>query len=330
MPGASTNLLRAIWIVYAATQHSAENALVFTTNESLALPVLAQVGQRNAFFDAWFYDVTSLSAAERALLNPLTHREGTLVVVPPSDSYEAIRCYRSVADLIANEHAAIRAVAVSGVGSSVLGTAALARNVADGSQGNCIGVVSGYGAADMLSEALGGWFFYGAADAAKHMMKSAIEFPRRIADDRLRAAKAASKPAIRHPLGSRVGGSDASSVIALLSNLSSIDLVVGHSKGALLLDFALEHIASKWDAETADLANRLRIVTLGAVVDLPRAFRRRHQMIGGVDWFGGMNSRSDVPHERIPGAWHHLNRQLPMHLDVPALLRERLPAISAH
>jgi hypothetical protein len=34
-----------------------------------------------------------------------------------------------------------------------------------------------------------------------------------------------------------------------------------------------------------------------------------------------MNSRLHVAHERIPTAWHHLNRGLPYHLDAVATVK---------
>ena len=58
----------------------------------------------------------------------------------------------------------IEGIALAGVGSSGLGTAALARNVADAYGVDVAGIVTGYGMADVLSEALGGWFFYGTID----------------------------------------------------------------------------------------------------------------------------------------------------------------------
>lgn len=50
------------------------------------------------------------------------------------------------------------ALAIAGVGSSALGAAAFARNVADGLGEPVAAVVSGYGLADVLTEALGGFF----------------------------------------------------------------------------------------------------------------------------------------------------------------------------
>jgi hypothetical protein len=299
---------------------------MFTTNELLASPVLVPLQQRNTFFDAWFYDVTALTADERLSLDPLANAEGSLIVVPPTDTAKPIRHYRSIDDLLANERGPIRGLAIAGVGSSVLGTAALARNVADARQADCLGIVSGYGVVDLFTEALGGWFFYGAVDAAKQALKTAIERPRRQYDAARRAQNAHCRNgSVSHPLESRIGGSDASAAIALIGHLPSLDLIVGHSKGALILDFALEHLAQRSSVE-ADCFARLRIVTLGAVVDLPKKFKHRHQYIGAVDWFGGMNSRISVDHERVRGSWHHLNRRLPMHLDVPAVLAEVLDA----
>lgn len=47
---------------------------------------------------------------------------------------------------------------VAGVGSSVLGAAALGRNVANLFGFDVISIIAGYGMADLPLEALGGWF----------------------------------------------------------------------------------------------------------------------------------------------------------------------------
>lgn len=50
-------------------------------------------------------------------------------------------------------------------------------------------------------------------------------------------------------------------------------------------------------------------------------FGKVQQYLGALDWFGGMNSRLHVAHERIPKAWHHLNRGMPYHLDAVATVK---------
>lgn len=47
---------------------------------------------------------------------------------------------------------------------------------------------------------------------------------------------------------------------------------------------------------------QLRIVTFGAVTDLPPKVTNVHQFLGSFDWFGAMNSRLDVRHTKVPDA----------------------------
>jgi hypothetical protein len=74
----------------------------------------------------------------------LTDREGAIIVVPPSGR-GPLRHYRNAARYINAEGDRIRALAVAGVGSSVVGTVAFARNVADAIDSDVAGVVTGSG-----------------------------------------------------------------------------------------------------------------------------------------------------------------------------------------
>ncbi len=87
--------------------------------------------QRNAVIDNFFYDTASLTIEEKAKLAPLVDREGSIIVVPPSNSDRQIRHYKRALRFMNKEGPTSRAIAVAGVGSSALGTAALARNIAD-------------------------------------------------------------------------------------------------------------------------------------------------------------------------------------------------------
>src|SRR5262249_7883047 len=69
------------------------------------------------------------------------------------------------------EGATIRAIAIAGVGRSTLGTAALARNVADALGIDVAGIITGYGVSDVMTEALGGWVAFGAPDRIRHTIE---------------------------------------------------------------------------------------------------------------------------------------------------------------
>jgi hypothetical protein len=51
--------------------------------------------QRNAVIDNFFYGTASLTLEEKAKLSPLVDREGSIIVVPPSNSDRQIRNYKS-------------------------------------------------------------------------------------------------------------------------------------------------------------------------------------------------------------------------------------------
>ena len=144
-----------------------------STEFATSLPFLGYK-QRNAVLDNFFYDTTRLTMEERAKLTPLADREGSIIVVPPSNSDREIRHYSRALRFMTKEGPAIRAIAVAGVGSSALGTAALARSIADALDADVAGIVTGYGMSDMMSEALGGWFAFGAADRIRHTMERAF------------------------------------------------------------------------------------------------------------------------------------------------------------
>ena len=285
-----------------------------TFDSQLIAPIAPTIKQRNAFFDSLFYDVCKLKPEETDGLSPLLNREGSIINVPPAASNRPIKHYRNATEFLREQQSDVRAVVVAGVGSSALGTAALARNVANAYGIDAAGIISGYGASDMLAEAMGGWFFYGATDAMQHEIREAINrLPKTFANSSKQATS--SESALRQ--------TDISTLDEILgASPPKLSLLVGHSKGDLLIDFALERFAKKHNNTAHPFCEELRIVTFGAVTDLPRQFKRVHQFIGSIDWFGGMNSRLDVPHIKIPNAWHHLNTSLSFHLPAESVLKQ--------
>jgi hypothetical protein len=119
--------------------------------------------------------------------------------------------------------------------------------------------------------------------------------------------------------------SDITTLEAILdSSPPNLTLLVGHSKGDLLLDFALERFTKNLDKKSHCYFEQLRIVTFGSIIDLPLQFKKTYQFIGAIDWFGGMNSRLDVPHTKVTNAWHHLNTGLPFHMPAESVLKEHV------
>jgi hypothetical protein len=279
---------------------------------------------RNNLLDRLFYDVDELSEEEKADLSPLKDREGTVLLVYPSDAGRKFVHYRNALQLILSSGHEVEGIAIAGVGSSVLGTAALARNVADAIGGPVAGIVSGYGVTDLMAEALGGWFFFGAIDRAKYRAEAQIaELCQGGSAQRLAAgAKGISGNEINAVLDGLPLQADTSALMDLLEAAPpKLRWLVGHSKGCLLIDYVLERYVRGRVGGTSELYDRLEVVTLGAVVNLPRPFRNATQVIGAIDRLGKINSDLKVQHAEVPGARHHLNRSLPAHLDAVETIR---------
>ncbi len=314
-------------------------------------PFMMLINARNQAVNALFYDVGALTAKEWLALTPWINCKGTVVVVSPGDSKrpDTIRAYEHALEFLNKEGHIVNAIAVAGVGSSVVGTAALARSVADTYGCEVAGIVTGYGLADVVLEGVGGWYFYGKIDQLRY------ELQKGAADIGAILSQVFSKGIDPQELLRRVNFRIDDYVPSTLdiNALNSIllarywhrtrprmrlRLLVGHSKGNLLISSALNHMYRELQGPDGsstdgpdDPFNSLVVVTLGAVVDLPRALIKKenqHQLLGSLDLLGRLNSRSmfgDIPPDsiRVDGAGHHLNTKIPGFLDV----RKELPKV---
>lgn len=275
--------------------------------------------RRNAVLDAIFYDLKVIQPQEAAALAPWLAREGALLIVPPSGA-GMLRMCLDIDDFAKEGGAGMRILAVAGVGSSALGTAAFARNVADAFGEPVAAVVSGYGLADLLTEAMGGWFWFGTLNHMRHAFEQIDELTRGTVLD----LSLAAPPNVAHAsLDTRV-------LCALLTDSRfQLKLLTGHSKGNLVISEALYalHDAGA-DAHLADIG----IVTVSAAIAMPPRYRKIIDVMGEVDWFGTMNSNPAINVEVRPkNAWHHTNTELICHLPVQevmsALRKERGAAL---
>lgn len=291
-----------------------------TLETSLTSTISPLIKSRNSFFDAIFYDISKLNPEETAELSIQKDREGSIILVPPASSGRKIIHFPTSQLFLAAHQKDIKAVAIAGVGSSALGTAALARNVANAFDIDVAGIVSGYGVADLMTEAMGGWFIYGAGDRIRHSIRAALHSVDEIfnpENSSTEKSKKAANEKISHV------SSDIGSLIEILkSEPPNLRVIVGHSKGDLLLDFALEKFVASQKNNDHRLYNELDIITFGAITDIPPQFKKVHQFIGQIDWFGGLNSQFSVPHTTVPNAWHHLNTAFPCSMGVEKILKE--------
>ena len=250
---------------------------------------LEAVRQRNAVLDWLFYDVGVVSPSEAEGLSPWLAAEGAILWVPPSGD-GALERFGAVDDFAARHAGDAHTVAVAGVGSSALGAAAFARNVADAIGEPVAAVVSGYGLADLATEALGGFLLFGSANALRHGFEWL---------DRLRESGAIADPAAS--AAGRATGSpmlrskDTRTVQALLTHEAlSLTMLVGHSKGNLVISEALYGLKDADPARLRELGRRARIVTVSAKIAMPSECTRIVDVMGQIDGFGALNSRWDL------------------------------------
>ena len=270
--------------------------------------LLESFRQRNSVFDVLFYDVGVVSHAEAVAIAPHLAAEGAILLVPPSGA-GALRLCRSIPEFTAVGGHEIATLAVAGVGSSALGAAAFARNIADALGEPVAAVVSGYGLADLATEALGGYFWFGALNGLRHMFE--------MVDDATHPTTVRStKPFQSRNVDVLARSSeDTRTVIALLEDPRfAFTTLVGHSKGNLVISEALYDLRRADPDRLAVIAGSAAIVTVSARIAMPPQFTRVIDIVGAWDWFGALNSRPDIPADVVvPKAWHHTTTELPAH-----------------
>ncbi len=278
--------------------------------ETPQMLVLEGVRQRNAVMDAAFYDLGGIIPGEARALAPWLAREGTILIVPPSDQGEVVVC-PTIAAFADAGGAGVRSLAVAGVGSSALGAAAFARNVADATGANVAAVVSGYGAADVIAEGMGGWFWFGTVNRLRH----AFEYVDWLSDAPAGAGEASGDALSLRGLNM---SRDTVTLLELLGDRRfSFSLLTGHSKGNLVLAETLYALVGRARHLGEPLAFDPLIVTFSAAIALPDHFTHIVDVMGRIDNFGLLNSTPGIAIDHwVPGAWHHTNTRWHWHLPV--------------
>ena len=205
---------------------------------------------------------------------------------------------------------------ITGVGSSALGSAALAWDISKALKRPVLAIVPGYGVADVVLQGLGGYFGFGLHDflGAKGMTQNAIAnvAPKMAAIGRdLSAFSIFDKtvhgaPVYRH-------GSGSSDVLhALMKDRASpFQIVVGHSKGALQIGNALRSL-------DPDRTYGVRVVTLGCPIAEAAPGVEYHRYLGLFDALGQLNMWGHLPEQWTP-TWHSTNPYLPPAMAAGAL-----------
>jgi len=296
----------------------------------------------NTAVDALFYDVPRLQAALRrgdAIAAPgekcpsritrfdaLADPEGSLLLIDAKRPTFVHR-YDSVEKYIESPHPEahqVRVASITGVGSSALGSAALAWDISRALGEPVLAIVPGYGVADMVLQGLGGWFGFGMFDAfnAKGAAQSALASiaPDAASIGRRLAGSVPEAPTLRGSPVFRRGSGSSDVLHALLSrpDAQALQLLVGHSKGALQIGNALLSLAP-------DCTEGLHVVTLGCPIAPSITNVAYHQYLGLFDALGQLNAWGHRPDEWT-ATTHTTNPWLPPALDAGACARADAPA----
>jgi hypothetical protein len=292
----------------------------------------------NTALDAAFYDVPALTRALLDLgdeivtsdpgnaptakgqinLSADTDPEGSLLVVDPTTP-PYVTAWKDVTAFIASQKAVaepITVASITGVGSSALGSAALAWNVAVGLGKPVLAIVPGYGVADAMLQGMGGWFGFGVYGLlhAKSQLQDylALVAPKTAAVGRGLSASAPGNRTLNNAPVFRTGCGSSDVLHALMEALP-IDCVVGHSKGALSIANALNALAP-------GRVNGVKVITLGCPIaeDLPGA--RYSQFLGRFDALGALNAWGHPP-DTWEDTGHSTNTAFPLSMRVEELVR---------
>lgn len=215
--------------------------------------------------------------------------------------------YRGVEAYLNSPYPETRDVAVAtitGVGSSALGSAALGWNISKALAQPVLAIVPGYRVADVVLQALGGWFGFGLHDymGTKTVTQNSLAnvAPNNASIGRALSGSVPDAPSLHGAPVYRHGSGSSDVLHALMQDRPSpFRLLVGHSKGALQIGNALRSL-------DPDRTKDVRVVTLGCPIaqDAPGAIY--HQYLGLFDALGQLNMWGHWP-DHWPPTWHSTN-----------------------
>lgn len=314
----------------------------FDLPEPFVEPAVRACRLFNTVLDSVFYDVPTLRAALAEKDEPmrklgekppsrivdfdaLSDPEGSLLLIDATTE-PYVHKYKNVELFLNSPYEETRKVAIAtitGVGSSALGSAALAWNISVALGQPVLAIVPGYGVADVMLQALGGWFGFGLYDflQTKGVVQNSLA---NLAPQTARIGRqlSASTPDAKTVHGGPVFryGSGSSDVLHALMQYreQSFRLLVGHSKGALQIGNA---IASLTPAQTAGL----RVVTLGCPIAKSVEGVSYHQYLGLYDALGQLNMWENWP-DRWTSTWHSTNPELPPAMIAGELTKDAIAA----
>jgi len=307
-------------------------------------PMLRMCRFTNTALDVLFYDVGKFSAAmlargstidtrersnsaqvskpplEHLDLSAITNPEGSILVID-ADAPPYVTRFDSMAEFLEHANgpdgATLRTISITGVGSSALGSAAFAWNASVALGEPVAAVVPGYGLADVVPQALGGWFGFGMHDwlqsTTQNFLAAAAPSLAQIGKQLARttpgrAMAPSGAPVFRH------GSAASDDLHAVLEQAPQITRVVGHSKGSLAIANALRSLPSERTEE-------LSVLTFGCVVTEELEHRNYAQYLGLFDPLGILNSWGHRPEKRLL-SHHSTNTLIPLSMPAAELVKQ--------
>lgn len=299
----------------------------------MLLPGSPSLKARNTILDKVFYNVGGLTAAEVETLTRRTTSEGRILIVHPAGTrgQNGVMPFDDHASVRASPGALLEQFCMAGVGSSDLGAAALARDIANATGKPVGAIVAGYGLLDVVTEGLGGWAYLGAMNRLLTLMDTSLraaehdeETP---AQEPVEVTSAVTAPGTTGIASLATGWITRDSAALrrfFLDGDRDVRLLVGHSKGCLSIADTMGRLARTGDAAVHARLARVSIVTTGAVVRFPPECTQVHQYLGDMDVLGACNSRGGLPRVLVPRANHHLNPLLPYHMGLGPVLKHAM------
>ena len=318
---------------------SPANLALFELQKPFVEPALKLCRAFNTALDVLFYDVnrleSELAARGRTIdtglrlnsqkvpnpkqvldLTALTNPGGSVIVVDadlaPYVSAPFIDMKRFLDFANGPDGCGLHTLTITGVGSSAFGSVAFAWDVSAALGEPVAAVVPGYGVADLVPQALGGWFGFEMNDAIQSLTQTLLaHFAPSLAS--IGKELALSTPGRVHAKTGapvfRKGSAGSDDVHAILEQVPGITRLVGHSKGALAIENAVRSLSKARQQQPMD------ILTFGCVISEPFPHYRYFQSLGLIDGLGLLNSSGHRP-ESWFAATHTTNTVDPFSMKV--------------
>jgi hypothetical protein len=339
MPDSSANQ-----VADPSTTLSTQNLALYNLQKPFVEPMLRMCRLTNTALDILFYDVGALTAALWAKgtaiktggatdeasspahplatldLTAATNPSGSIIIVNANAAPYVGEPFLDMGQFFAHANgpdgAGLHTLAVTGVGSSAYGSVAFAWDVSAALGESVAAIVPGYGLADVVPQALGGWFgfeMYGVLQTATQNFLASTAPSLAVMGKGLALSTPGRKKAATGAPVFLHGSAASDDVHAILEAVPGMTRVVGHSKGALAIENALRDLPKARVAE-------ISVLTFGCVISEDLGHRHYTQYLGWLDGLGLLNSEGHLPEYR-PFSHHSTNTYIPFSMMVAESVR---------